>query len=231
MMKHFLLSAQRSSIGRMVVFGAATVTTGAIVLVAAHAIKISYIIGSWCSFFSATSILVPCSGMVAGVYGSLGMSLLRLVQMMVVAPLRTSTLLLNVIPGFGASMYWSAPRIIMNYVLPLTCIALFVAHPIGAQAAWYSALWLVPLAVGMLHTHAPLFLHALSSTLVAHALGSVIWLYLLPSTPALWLGIIPVVIAERLVMAAGMVITYQLFGRCTSAAKKFFTPDTTAVGE
>src|SRR2546430_1999084 len=52
------------------------------------------------------------------------------------------------------------------------------------------------------------FLQALGSAFIAHAVGSVIWLYTVGMTPAAWLGLIPVVFVERMLCAAGMTVAY-----------------------
>jgi hypothetical protein len=53
---------------------------------------------------------------------------------------------------------------------------------------------------------------ALQSTFVAHAAGSIMWLFLRPISPVSWLSLIPVVAAERLVLACMMVIAYTVGG-------------------
>ena len=182
---------------------------GMVLLIASY-IKISYIIGSWAAFFSATSCVIPAAGLVAGLYGTLCISVVRILQMVIVAPFRLPTLLLNVVPGVAASAYWCAPRWLMNFSIPFLSIVLFIFHPVGAQAYWYSLLWTIPMWVGCIE-QAPLFARALSSSLIAHAIGSVLWLYVLPSTPALWLGMLPLVIIERVVMALGIMLAYYLY--------------------
>ena len=52
------------------------------------------------------------------------------------------------------------------------------------------------------------FLTSLSSTFIAHAVGSVIWIYADPATPEFWYALIPLVAVERLVMASGMTLAY-----------------------
>ena len=45
---------------------------------------------------------------------------------------------------------------------------------------------------------------ALSASFVAHGIGSVIWLYTKNIAAPVWIGLIPVVVCERLLMAGGM---------------------------
>jgi hypothetical protein len=55
-----------------------------------------------------------------------------------------------------------------------------------------------------------LFLQSLASTFIAHAVGSVIWVYANPMTPQMWTGLIPVVFVERMVIAAGLVLAIKI---------------------
>jgi hypothetical protein len=55
-----------------------------------------------------------------------------------------------------------------------------------------------------------LFLQALGSTFIAHAVGSVIWLYTVPMTAAMWMGLMPIVLFERIAFALGMVIAHYV---------------------
>jgi len=88
----------------------------------------------------------------------------------------------------------------------LVCMALFIAHPVGGQVWYYSLYWLVP-AIALLLPER-LFLRSLGSTFTAHAIGSTIFLYLVPSTPALWIALIPVVAFERTMFALGITGSY-----------------------
>lgn len=97
----------------------------------------------------------------------------------------------------------SNSRIIMA-AIPLACMALFLAHPVGAVAWQYSLLWLIPAAIAVLPTR-HLFLRSLGTTFTQHAIGGVVWIYLVNAlTPQVWLGLIPQVMGERLVLASAM---------------------------
>lgn len=88
----------------------------------------------------------------------------------------------------------------------LVCMALFIANPIGRQAWYYSLYWLVPAIVLLLPEN--LFLRSLGSTFTAHAIGGVIWIYLIPTTPAFWMMLIPIVAFERTMFALGITGSY-----------------------
>jgi len=52
---------------------------------------------------------------------------------------------------------------------------------------------------------------ALIASFIAHAVGSVIWLYCGTIAPEIWTALMPLVIVERLLIAAGMVGFISLF--------------------
>ncbi len=109
-------------------------------------------------------------------------------------------------PMLFAAYYFAKGKNPLGIGLPLLCMALFIAHPVGGQAWYYSLYWLVP--VFALFLPQKLFLRSLGATFTAHALGSVIWLYTFQSTPAFWLALIPVVAFERLLFASGISVSY-----------------------
>src|SRR5207237_10360114 len=101
-------------------------------------------------------------------------------------------------------------------------MALFIVHPIGSQAFMYSFYWLIPIGLFGL-ARKTLFLEALGSTFVAHAVGSVIWLYTVPTTAGMWVGLIPIVAVERLLFAMGMVVMYRFIMGIKSMILSFDT--------
>jgi hypothetical protein len=54
-----------------------------------------------------------------------------------------------------------------------------------------------------------MFTHALTATFIAHAVGSTIWIYSQPTTPAFWLALIPIVALERLIYAVGITVMHS----------------------
>ncbi len=61
--------------------------------------------------------------------------------------------------------------------------------------------------------------HALASTFIAHAVGSVIWLYTVPMVASAWLALIPIVACERLLYTAGIVMGDAVINYCVSVNK------------
>lgn len=172
-------------------------------------IKISFLVGSQMVFFSGINVMVPLSGAFGGVIGSGMMFLVRqLLHLMFFKTLSLSFLALCV-PGLFASLYWTTQHYAIRLLLPLACMVLFVMHPVGAQAFVYSLYWLIPVVLYFVPRRS-LFLHAVGSTFVAHAVGSVIWIYTVPMTAGMFLGLMPIVPLERAIFALGMVVMHNL---------------------
>ena len=122
------------------------------------------------------------------------------------------------IPTLVAMLAWQAsssqsklPNFMLNLLLPATCMAIFMLHPVAGQAAPYALYWLIPITIFALCTgpKSPVLL-ALQSTFVAHAVGSIIWLFVIPTTPEQWLALIPLVAVERCTMAG--IATLMFYG-------------------
>ena len=135
------------------------------------------------------------------------------------------------IPTLVAMLAWQAsawqasgsrsklPNFMLNFLLPATCMAIFMLHPVAGQAAPYALYWLIPITIWSLTwirqahherlQNSPLLL-ALQSTFVAHAVGSIIWLFVIPTTPEQWLALIPLVAVERCTMAG--IATLMFYG-------------------
>lgn len=102
-------------------------------------------------------------------------------------------------------------------VVPLLAMALFILSPVGAEAWLYSLYWLVPIIAYVLPNN--LFFRALGASFMAHAIGSVAFLYTFQTTPQYWLTLIPIVAIERIVFAAGTVISFVVIN---AVLERFF---------
>ncbi len=124
--------------------------------------------------------------------------------------------ILRLAPMLFAAFYFAkySKGKFLQAAVPLACMALFMLHPVGGQAWYYSLYWLVPLIA--LALPGRLFLRSLGSTFTAHSIGSIIWLYAIPSTPEFWIALIPVVAFERLLFAGGISVSYVAFNTALS---------------
>lgn len=169
--------------------------------------KISPIVGGGFSFFSLSDVVMPLSGVIGLWFGGL-LVVLRMGYKMTLYRLPLSYLVYH-IPGFCAAGYWAVEGKLVRVFLPLGCMVAFVMHPVGYQAAPYCLYWLIPVAIYFSRKQT-LFLHSLGSTFIAHAVGSIIWLYAFDMSAAMWLALIPMVALERLFFASTMVVIYNV---------------------
>lgn len=155
-----------------------------------------------------TSVVMPLSGAFGGASGVFAVSGIFFALKAFIGGFISFKYLAYHIPGIFAALYWTTRSSVIRLFLPIACMAAFIVHPVGAQAWTYSLYWLIPVILYFMKKN-HLFFEALGSTFVAHAVGSVIWMYAAPMTPAVWLALIPIVALERLVFASGMVITHH----------------------
>ncbi|HSC25550.1 MAG TPA: hypothetical protein VLB80_05050 [Candidatus Babeliales bacterium] len=170
-------------------------------------IKISFLIGSQMIWFSGSNTVLPLAGAFGGFMGSWTVFLVRQLLHCIFFKTVSLKFLAFCIPGLCASLYWATNHYIIRLLLPILCIVLFTIHPIGSQVFFYSLYWLIPVIIYCIPQKS-LFLQALGSTFVAHAVGSVIWLYTVPMTTNMWMTLMPIVFFERLLFAVGMVIMH-----------------------
>ena len=191
-----------------------------IIIKLANFLKISFIVGSQLAHFSAVSIVTPLIGLFSGITGCLVLLVIKMMLGLYYNPLYSLHILAFCVPGFCASLYLASSHSMVRLILPIACMILFIVHPVGYVAFAYSLYWLIPVALYFVRKKS-LFLQALGSTFVAHAVGSVIWLYTVPMTPALWIGLIPIVIVERLLFASGIVVAYTVFNSLINRLRNF----------
>lgn len=91
--------------------------------------------------------------------------------------------------------------------IPMLCIIAFIVHPIGRQVPYYALMfWSIPVIAYFKKDN--LFIKSLGSTFTAHAVGGVLWIWAFNLPAAVWNGLIPVVITERLLFATGIAVSY-----------------------
>jgi len=167
--------------------------------------KISYIFGSHAALFSLSNCTLPLAGRYLGITGATMITVLHIIARAFWGGISPYSLLVYHIPGFCAALYWTSPKATIRLLVPILAIIAFISHPVGSQSVIYSLLWLLPIAVYTMRLE-HMFAHALASTFVAHAVGSVMWLYLLPTTPLFWNALTPVACIERVTFALGMTV-------------------------
>jgi hypothetical protein len=120
---------------------------------------------------------------------------------------------------FGAYYFWKngakALDDKLTIIIPVLAMAAFWLNPVGQRAWFYALYWTIPIIVKFLPDR--LFLRSLGATFTAHAVGSVLFLYTIPTVPMLWVGLIPVVAIERTMFALGITATYLVFTNLLNA--------------
>ena len=170
--------------------------------------KISFILGSRCAFFSGVNCVMPLASQFLG--QTLGGITLLIPSLFSILLGKSLYLSLYHVPSFFASFYLASNSRVFRVVVPLVCIALFIVHPIGRQAFVYSFYWFIPIALSLVADR-NIFFKALGATFVAHAVGSVFYLYFGFVAPQQWMLLLPVVVFERVLFACGIVSVSYIY--------------------
>ena len=161
-------------------------------------LSFNWIIGSCHLKFSWTTMMAP---VIASQFGMSWISLFFIHQKLWAGQSIWMVFLYRM-PLIFASYSFSKRTKTTSLLIPALCMSMFVIHDVGSVAWYYSLYWLIPIALFFVHDC--MVSRALSASFVAHAVGSVIWLYTGNIPVLVWIGLIPVVFCERLLMAAGM---------------------------
>lgn len=178
----------------------------------ASSINFSQALGADNQYFTLFQFFGPIAGGFLGAgAGMLSVLLAQLVSFVLLGKSIEPINILRLAPMLFAVLYFAkyAKGKLMQAAVPLICMALFMLHPVGAQAWYYSLYWLIPAIALLIPEH--LFLRSLGATFSAHAIGGIIWLYTLPTTPEFWVALIPIVAFERFLFAAGISASYVAF--------------------
>ncbi len=169
-------------------------------------IKLSLALGSYAVGLSGIAVTFPLMGrmmsltstcIVAGMLGT-------------ICAFFTGLPLTFGLPSIAATLSWACSSstqkshrllgFILHVLLPLGCMAIFMTHPVASHAWYYALYWLIPVCIWLSKSR-HVFMHALQSTFVAHAVGSTLWLLTGSLTAAQWTALVPVVAFERFMIA------------------------------
>lgn len=114
--------------------------------------------------------------------------------------------IIRLLPILFAALYFSK-KSQLNYIIPILAIAAFVLNPVGRSVWYFSLFWLIPVAA-YFYREKSLLAKSLGATFSAHAVGGAIWIWAFHLSKAVWIGLIPVVAAERLLFAVGIAASY-----------------------
>jgi len=175
-----------------------------------YSVNLSYIWGSQAQSFTMFQFIGPVGGGILGpgigaaiavgvdfaakvILGKMSWDLVGFIRLFTVA---AAALCFGMVRGNK----WA------GIVIPIAGMLLFWANPVGAEAWGYALLWLIPVAASLFASN--LFARSVASTFQAHVIGSLAFLYLVGLPASAWWALIPLVLVERTLFAAGISVTY-----------------------
>lgn len=178
-------------------------------VVLAHFLPFNLIVGSLHCTFSWSSMIAP---VIANQFGLWWVPLIcvskKMFSMQFLSLSGISVFAAHRLPLFFSSRTFQKKELATSILLPVICMILFSSHEVGRVAWCYSLYWLIPMALFFVKDSR--LSRALSTSFVAHAVGSVVWLYTAPIPACVWIGLIPVVFVERLLIAGGILLCNYL---------------------
>ncbi|MBI2019372.1 hypothetical protein HYS95_01740 [Candidatus Daviesbacteria bacterium] len=181
---------------------------------AALQIPFNKVMGSNVSF-TLFDFFAPIAGAFLGpVFGIISVFGVLVTNMLIKDTPWTTGAIIRLFPTLFAVMYFalaSRKKFTGKWLLaaPVLAIAAFIAHPIGRQVPYYALMfWLIPVAAYFKRDN--LFARSLGATFTAHAVGGAAWIWAFNLPAAVWKGLIPIVITERLLFASGIAISYVI---------------------
>ncbi len=169
------------------------------------------LVGAKNQFFTLFQFFGPIAGAFLGpVVGVLSVLIAELANFLIAGKEFTLINVLRLSPMLFAAWYFGTKKDKLSFLVPIAAITLFVAHPVGRQVWFFSLFWTIPIVIKLLPKKysEKIFLKSLGATLTAHAVGGAMWNYVADMTPQLWVGLIPVVIVERILFASGIVLSF-----------------------
>ncbi len=161
-------------------------------------VPMSFFIASKAISFSLASCLAPLIGFFSGVSSAAIVYVTRTIYAVLVTQSIGSCLLH--LPTLSGTLYLTTESRLAKALIPLTCILLFLVHPIGWSAWAYTLYWIPPFVLSFVPIRS-IFLRSLACTLATHAVGSTVWLYTHQTTALYWHSLIGIVWIERLMSA------------------------------
>lgn len=172
------------------------------------------------TFFSASGCIKPLIGAFGGSFAASVFFVINLLTLFFVKNPFSLHLLAHHIPGFCAALSWTMQKKSFRALFFVFSAVLFLVHPVGCRAGVYVFLWCIPTFLCIMNRRHTIFFEAVISTYIAHAVGSVIWIYTVPSQAGEWIALIPLAFFERLFFAMSMTCMYHLYQKGIVLIKK-----------
>ncbi len=163
--------------------------------------------------FTLFDFFAPIAGAFLGpVYGIISVFSVMVTNNLIKDTPWTTATLIRLFPTLFAVLYFSVVQKKGNgkwlLAVPVLAIFAFLAHPNGLQVPYYTLFWFIPLLAYKFRNN--LYMKSLGATFTAHSVGGAAWIWAFNLKPAVWQSLIPVVISERLLFAAGIAGSYLL---------------------
>ncbi len=171
-------------------------------------INFSAVLGTENQFFTLFQFFGPTAGAFLGpIVGAGSVLLAELINFVFVGKEFSIINVIRLTPMLFAAAYFGMGIKNRKVVaaVPLLAMLAFWLHPVGQEAWFYALYWLIPIAATLKPN---LVGKSLGATFTAHAIGSVAFLYAVPTTAALWIGLIPIVALERGLFSLGIAVSY-----------------------
>jgi hypothetical protein len=185
------------------------------------------LIGALCAHLSLGAAVAPLAGFYGGAMGAVGAGIFTLIVATLLHGSLSLASLALYIPGIIGGLFFAntaqanlSGNISSRLVKSLFFVAsmvIFWVNPVGQQAFLYPLLWLAPLVLVLINQQS-LFARALVSAFAVHAVGACWWLYTMPMNAALWHGMMPLVVVERMVQALFMVVVVKVVEKVSCLA-------------
>lgn len=175
-------------------------------------IPFNKVLGSNVSFTIFDFFAPIAGGFLGPVFGIASVFAVEVINLFIKHTPLTTGSIIRLFPTLFAVLYFalaSKKKFTGKWLLaiPILAIVAFIIHPIGRQVPHYALMfWLIPVVAYFKRDN--LFFKSLGSTFTAHAVGGAAWIWAFNLPAPVWNGLIPVVIAERLLFASGIAVSY-----------------------
>lgn len=158
--------------------------------------------------FSLFDFFAPTTGMFLGsIWGALSVVFVKIISFLFSGQnLETATIIRFFPLALGALYFGARKYQKLVAIVPLICMIMFIIHPQGRGAWFYSLYWLIPVAT--IFIKRSLIFNSLGATFTAHAVGSVAFLYAFNLPTETWIALIPIVFLERMLFTGGIAVSY-----------------------
>ena len=170
-------------------------------------IPVNNVVGSKVSFTLFDLFAPIAGGFLGSVVGIVSVFLMEITNFFFKGASFEAAPIIRLFPTLFA-VYYFARKDMSNIAVAVFAMLIFWAHPEGRQAWFYALFWLIPIGAHFYRKN--LFIRSLGSTFTAHAVGGTLWLWVFGLPASVWISLIPIVIVERILFAAGISLSYVL---------------------